>query len=276
MDTRISTTHELVPSLEGSDRSFTLRHMASGETMHSKIGPWEEANSLYVSQSRLPERAKQGRNPLVIYDIGLGVAANSIAVLEAYRKLENPRPLHLVSFESDLSGLRLALSSVPEFPFLSGYEETLNQLLEDRILEKPGLKWELKASDFRSLSLQGPAPELIFFDFYSPKTNPELWTREIFEKLYSACKARLEQGLDSTLITYSASTLARASMILAGFHVGHGVSTSAKRETTLASTRAGSIERPLQQPWLRKLAGLSGALTPEEIQKITSCVALVP
>jgi hypothetical protein len=48
------------------------------------IGPEAEAEALHVRQLRLPERLRT-RGEFVIWDVGLGAAANAIAVLRAIR-----------------------------------------------------------------------------------------------------------------------------------------------------------------------------------------------
>src|SRR4051794_17781708 len=87
-----NTTHELIQYKNGTS---SLKHKISGETMHSFIGPWDEARLLYIEQSRLAERiilsesqkdAQAVSRPLVLFDMGLGAAANALAVLDCYEK----------------------------------------------------------------------------------------------------------------------------------------------------------------------------------------------
>src|SRR5277367_3631317 len=61
-----------------------IRDTDSGEVMHSVNDPAEEARSLYVEQSRLLERLESGsEEPLVVWDVGLGAAANAMAAILA-------------------------------------------------------------------------------------------------------------------------------------------------------------------------------------------------
>ena len=53
----------------------SVRQVSSGEIMHSRTSPMDEARQLYVEQSFLGERLREnapGREPLVIWDVGLG------------------------------------------------------------------------------------------------------------------------------------------------------------------------------------------------------------
>jgi hypothetical protein len=99
----------------------SIRQISSGEIMHSRTDPTQEARQLYVEQSRLEERlgaASPTEEPLVVWDVGLGAAANALAAIECYEKSSAARPMHLVSFENDLNSLRLALATRESFPYL--------------------------------------------------------------------------------------------------------------------------------------------------------------
>ncbi|MEK6578580.1 MAG: tRNA-guanine(34) transglycosylase, partial [Bdellovibrionota bacterium] len=158
--------HEVVPGTEGR---ASVRYRPSGEAMHSYIGPWQEANLLYIEQGRLSERLNQpDLEPLVIYDLGLGIGANAIAALECLKNSAHTRSLHIVSFENDMSGLGLGLTRLDLFPFLKPYVSILNILADKGFYSSPdkSFVWELRTGDLLSMPLEGPSPELIFFDFY--------------------------------------------------------------------------------------------------------------
>ena len=64
----------------------SIRQISSGEIMHCRTSPMEEARKLYIEQSNLSERltsrngvAADQLPPLVIWDVGLGAAANKRA-----------------------------------------------------------------------------------------------------------------------------------------------------------------------------------------------------
>lgn len=243
-------THDLIVF---DNQSTSLRHLATGEAMHSSIGAWAEANILYVEQSGLAKRLAGAEcGPLVLYDIGMGVAANAVAALEC-RKAVGPtaRPLRIVSFENDLTGLSLALEHLPQFSYLAPWAEILKELLQTRRWRSPDGKvdWTLVEGDFLARPILAPGPEVIFYDFYSPKSSPELWTEASFGKLIQA--ARDMKRCD--LYTYSASTSARVALLLSGFFVGKGLTTNAKSETTVASLRLKDLAHPLAESFLKKL-----------------------
>ena len=88
--------------------------------------------------------------------------------------------------------------------------------------------------DFLSSIPAAPAaPDLIFFDLFSSKTDADQWTLSAFREIFAACRGRAVE-----LFTYTCSTPVRAALLVAGFHVAKGRSTGEKVETTVALTPA--------------------------------------
>lgn len=204
--------------------------------MHSHTPPMEEARALYVEQSALAQRLQNGEGPLVIWDVGLGAAANAMAAVECYEALAaaaTVRPMHIVSFENDLDSLTLALRHREKFTYLRhGGPATV---LKDGFWQSrsaPGLTWTLLHGDFAKLMHDAPAaPDLIFYDMFSSKSDPDQWTREMFSYLFRCCQTK-----PAELFTYSTSTAVRVALLAAGFHVARGTGTGVKNETTIALT----------------------------------------
>ncbi len=222
--------------------------------MHSWIGPWDEAQKVYLEQSGFDDLVlKTGLPPLVIYDLGLGIATNALAVLQRYQALKTRQPdlrtVNLISFENNLEGLRLALENSGQFPFLRPYQRILEKLLQNRKWTDPsGIEWTLMEGDFRTIDLNTvPRPEIVFYDFYSPKSAPWLWGVGSFQRLANLLGPT---SPPMRLITYSAATPVRAAMLLAGFYVGLGRATGHKMETTVASTDPDALARPLDAHWI--------------------------
>jgi tRNA U34 5-methylaminomethyl-2-thiouridine-forming methyltransferase MnmC len=229
-----------------------VRHLGHGEVMHPSIGPWQEALRLYVDQPRLAERLRLPGPPLVILDVGLGAATNAVAALTRARELgsERRRALEVISLEVDLAPLRLALADPMGFPFLQPFRDAAEALMRDGVWEGEGLRWRLLLGNAIS-QLQGELPpaDLVFFDPFSPASNPEMWTEAVLSQVRSRSR---EDGEGALLMTYSAATPTRVTLLLAGFYVGPGVSTGTKGETTIASTRLEALESPLGARWLER------------------------
>lgn len=228
-----------------------VRHLGHGEVMHPSVGPWQEARALYVSQSRLAERLQLDGPTLDVWDVGLGAGTNAVAALTCARELGSlqRRPLRIVSFEIDLAPLRLALADASGFPFLQPFVTAAHAVIRTGAWQHGLLRWELHLGDALELWAKRawhPA-DLVYFDPFSPASNPALWTPSAFQQLRRHAR---QGGNGCEVLTYSAATPTRVALLLGGFFVGTGAATGLKTETTVAQTERGLLERPLDSRWL--------------------------
>src|SRR5882724_10685989 len=77
--------------------AHSVHSLAHAETFHPVIGPVAEAQALYVRQLRLLERIEGHTGDFVIWDVGLGAAANAVTVLRA--SYGHRYSIHLLSFD---------------------------------------------------------------------------------------------------------------------------------------------------------------------------------
>lgn len=231
----------------------TLKDAESLQEMHSRVGPWTEARTVYAQASRIANRFI-APGTLVLHDVGMGTGANALAALHALETAEIAPGSRLVieSFETKLDGARFALTHLDRFPFLAAYADRLSELLEKRILRFSqgalDVEWRLFEGDYYECLPHARKPDLIYYDFYAPKAAPGLWTEEKFARL----REFLGDG-DCELYTYSAATPVRIALLLAGFYIGQGTRTRIKAETTAAATRYELLENPCGRKWLDKL-----------------------
>ncbi len=237
-----------------SEKGFSsIRQISSGEVMHSVSAPSDEAQRLYVGQSRLAERLVKSSTgggevsgagvdgavrELVIWDVGLGAASNAMAAIQCFESryaekgAEALRPLRIVSFECDLDPLTLAAKFPSYFPHLR--HGAPHALLEHgRWRHASGLlEWELLKGDFLTYIETAAEPDVIFYDPFSAKTDTGLWTAEVFARMRVRCGEK-----PAELFTYSAATAVRVALLAAGFYVAEGVGTGPKATTTVAFAR---------------------------------------
>src|SRR3954463_2516020 len=100
----VNQNYELVQLKNGV---FSIRSGAYGETFHPVIGPVAEAEALYVRQLGLVERLQKHPSGFVIWDVGLGAAANAVTVLRAAQPVASD--IRIVSFDQTLEPLQFAL-----------------------------------------------------------------------------------------------------------------------------------------------------------------------
>jgi queuine tRNA-ribosyltransferase len=243
-----------------------MRDRASGEVMHPGTGPGVEPRELYVLPSRLEARlragggAREGSGDLVLLDVGLGAASNAIAAWRVSEAISgsDARRLSIVSFDHDLEPLELALRPEHAASFGldgDGAHAAASALLATHRFETPRTTWRLSLGDFPEQIAREPSAsaDIVFWDFYSSKTHPHLWTLAMFRELRRVCRA------GATLHTYSTATAFRAGLLLAGFAVGVGGGSGERRETTIGAVDVADLEQPLDARWLERLARSTAA-----------------
>lgn len=247
----------------------TVHSVAHGETFHPVIGPVAEAEALHVRQLRLRERLAEADREFVIWDVGLGAAANALTVLRATRDV--PARIRLISFDRTLEPLLFALDHMAELRYPVGYEPILARLIADpeEVVsfrnDAQQVSWQIVTGDFPALlqdwtrqprdQRTASAPDAILFDPFSPARNPEMWCYPLFAGLYGT----LDPAQPAALATYSRSTMLRVTLLLAGFRVGVGHATGEKDETTVAANAPSLITEPLGRDWLARVARSTSA-----------------
>ncbi len=244
-------SHEVVRTRGGA---LAMRSLTDGEVMHPGVGPLVEAEQLYVRQSRLRERllARDGGvgDRLVLFDVGLGAGSNALAARSASEGLpEGAARLELVSFERDLGALELALAAGEPFGWRGEPAEAARALLAHDAHETARTHWRLVRGELpQALARQTSRADVIYWDPFSPRANPALWTVAAFSE------ARRLAGPRGALFTYSASTATRVALLLAGWAVGVGDAIGDKAQTTAAAVAVSDLARPLDGRWLARLA----------------------
>ncbi len=239
----------------------------SGEIMHSRTPPMDEANRLYIEQSFFAERvrAEVSAEPLVIWDVGLGAAANAMAAIRCYeaQAANGPvRPMHIISFENDLDSLRLAFE-YNELFHVSASQRAAWDFGKRPLAIPPtcGVELDFDPGEFsRDDGAGSGGAGGDFYDMFSGKTNGDQWTLEAFRRLAKVC-----QGHGAELFTYTVSTASRAALLVSGFHAAKGRSTGDKTETTIAFTPEAyanpftARHELLGADWLGQVAAVGGA-----------------
>jgi len=212
-----------------ADGSKTVRLTEWNEQYHSVHGAIAEALHVYLDAglnyflSQFPEQKQ-----INILEIGLGTGLNAyITALEA-KKLYSS--INYVGIE--------AFPVVEEEYTQLNYHEFLG---DDRelFLKIHDISWSEKvliSKNFSLTKLQSQFSEidfkeefhLIYYDAFGPRVQPELWTEEIFRKMFYALK---ENGV---LVTYSCKGDVRRAMKAAGFEVQKIPGPAGKREMVRA------------------------------------------
>jgi hypothetical protein len=167
----VQSSYRLVRLRNGA---CSVRSLAEDETFHPGIGPAMETEALYVRQLRLPERVEATAGEFVIWDVGLGAAANALMTIRIIRgdlvthwsarsgphpnKLKRelqhraPKILRLVSFDLTTDAAAFALEHSVELGYVAGYESALAELVQNHSVKFGDdwlqVEWTLEPGDF--------------------------------------------------------------------------------------------------------------------------------
>lgn len=177
------------------DGSPTVRLPPTWEPMHALDGAFTE--TLYIYQPTVRDALKASQNTRII-SIGLGLGYNEI--LTACECIQQNKNAHVDSYES-VPELREYfkkwINNQPN-PFQDIYEKVLSLFVNSYSLNAVQVKEKLKQQIRSEQLVLHPAitPETqfersngIFFDAFSSKSSPELWTDEFLEHFVKTATA---------------------------------------------------------------------------------------
>ncbi|MFM2370035.1 MAG: hypothetical protein RL619_2356 [Bacteroidota bacterium] len=210
---------EIIQTLDGST---TIHLQEWNECYHSKHGAIQEAQHVFIKNGLSLFQNRQ----ISILEIGFGTGLNAfITFLEASKMNQS---IDYVGVE----GYPISAEEV----VLMNYVEELNASSESAVFKKMHeSNWEEKIvlrDDFTLTKKKQFFEEiddfekfdLIYFDAFGYRVQPELWSTEIFKKMYNALKS------NSVLVTYAARGVVKRSMIEVGFTVEKLAGPPGKRE----------------------------------------------
>lgn len=205
-----------------SDGSTTIHIKEWDECYHSKHGAIQEAKHVFIKNGL----ALFPNQKVSVLEIGFGTGLNTfITFLEAKKLNQTIEYLGVEAFPISEDELQLM-----------NYPKELNALDYKSIFEKMhACNWEEKNNLSEDFSLTKRKQffeeindiekfDLIYFDAFGYRVQPELWTVSIFEKMYKSLK------INSVLVTYAARGVIKRNMIAAGFTVEKMAGPPGKRE----------------------------------------------
>jgi tRNA U34 5-methylaminomethyl-2-thiouridine-forming methyltransferase MnmC len=204
-----------IPQLTG-DGSYTFFSQEFGEQFHTGSGAKAEAFSKFAAATLLQQKA--GRSHLYLLDVCYGLGYNSAAALETIWQVNPDCQVTLYGLELDAS-VPLAATQPPLIDAWSPpVQAALVGLAQEQRYHQGRIRAEVLIGDarqtLRSLVQQAYQADAIFFDPFSPRRCPQLWTVEFFQ-LAARCLAP-----DGRLSTYSRAASVRAALQAVGLMVG--------------------------------------------------------
>lgn len=189
------------------DGTATLRHPVFGDTYHSLHGAVAEAEHVYIRNGLATVQGPKAR----ILEIGFGSGLN--AWLSLLYGADNSLPIEYYALELYPIDIRtaetLGYTDSPLFMSLHTTPwETPQQITPLFQLTKYASDLTAEKQPWTNMNF-----DIIYFDAFAPDTQPEMWSSEIFARLYKC----LTPG--GALVTYSAKGIVKQALRDAGFIV---------------------------------------------------------
>ncbi len=203
-----------------ADGSATIYLADLDESYHSRHGAIQEAEHVFIQNGL----NLQGQS-VCILEMGFGTGLNALLTCHHAAKI----------------GKKVDYVGVEAFPILTDeirlmhYADLIDPALEPVFRQMHECQWGLPCSishhftlekhqtRFESIDFESRF-DLVYFDAFGFRVQPELWSASIFSSLYRALKPG---GL---LVTYAARTIIRDNMKAAGFNVRKRPGPPGKRE----------------------------------------------
>lgn len=210
-----------------ADGSKTIQLEDWNEQYHSIHGAVQEAYHVFIKNG-----LNQFQNQNVsILEIGFGTGLNSLITFAEAKELG------LNVYYEGVEAFPVSLDEITELD----YTEALGfQSYKKQFLQMHQSDWgvDLKLTenftlfknklDFQEITHQNLF-NLIYFDAFGYRVQPELWSQLVFEKMFNSLKH------DGVLVTYSAKGIVRRTMQKVGFSVERLPGPPGKREMLRAT-----------------------------------------
>ncbi len=209
-----------------ADKSESFLNTEVGETYHSQTGAVEEALKKYATPCKIKELAKN-KKKIAILDVCFGMGYNSAMAIDVALE-ENPHcEVEVVGLEYDPEIIKKIQDVNPDIDFFTHYKKLTPENLQ---FKHGNVTVRILLGDARETvkELSNDHFDAIFFDPFSPKTAPDMWTVEFFKEMYRVLN---NEGL---LATYSCARMARDNMSKAGLFYGDGPIVGRRGPGTLA------------------------------------------
>ncbi|MBN2890835.1 MAG: tRNA (5-methylaminomethyl-2-thiouridine)(34)-methyltransferase MnmD [Bacteroidales bacterium] len=191
------------------DDSDTLFNTFFGETYHSVNGAMEESMHVFISEG-LNFCLK---NEISVFEVGFGTGLNAFLTLIEAQK--NNKKVHYTTIEKfPVSSEIIQKLNYPDFypEFGLNYKTLHSIAYQESVKITDYFFFEKINEDFIDFKF-AKKYDVVFFDAFSYDTQPEMWTIDVFKKIFTALNT------NGILVTYSSKGIVKQNLREAGFEI---------------------------------------------------------
>ena len=210
-----------------ADGSSTIYAPTFNQHYHSTHGALQESRHVFIDAGL----AHCSKSSVSILEIGFGTGLNALlTAIEAKNQKKKIRYVGLEKYPIQSNELPLLnYTSVLNVDAITVLFEALHTTpweIENAL--SPNFSLEKREQNFLDIDDEN-AFDIIYYDAFAPNAQPELWTEEIFKKMFEALKT------GGFLVTYCAKGQVKRNMKAVGFLVEGLPGPPGKREMTRAT-----------------------------------------
>lgn len=213
--------------IQTKDGSTTIFFPDINETYHSKFGAIQEAYHVFIKMGF----ETQTQESLSILEVGFGTGLNAfITFLEAKKTNKIINYVGVDAYPVSLNEIS-KMNFVTHLDAISDenvFNSMHNSIWNEKIVLSKNFVLTKRQQFFQEIN-DINSFDLIYFDAFGYRIEPELWSIEIFKKMYDALKP---QGV---LVTYACRSSIKNDMIALGFEVEKLPGAPGKREMLRAT-----------------------------------------
>lgn len=218
---------EIVTTKDGSK---TIHLPEWNENYHSHHGAVQEALHVFIKSGL--HFISSSKKKISILEVGFGTGLN--AILTYIYGVEHDLPIDYQGLEAyPVSSDEIELLAYDQLDEIKEYRSVYQDLSKANWHEQMALSdtFQLLKNHVLLADFVGTpnSVDLIYFDAFGPRVQPELWEKPIFKKLFSMMKA------EGVFVTYCAKGQVRRDLIAVGFQVEKIPGPPGKREMLRAT-----------------------------------------
>lgn len=213
------------------DGSYTLYSKDHRVTYHSKYGAIQESNHVFVDSGLLP--VLKQKDKISILELGFGTGLN---VLLTWKNIVEKETVHVNYHSFDVFPLPEDLLNACVYEDHLKIPKSISKSILtsewDKLVEVDSRFILTKHNkDILKETLSDNYFDIVYFDAFSPESQPELWSISLFEKIYESMTN------EAVLVTYCAKGEVKRILKKIGFTLESLPGPPGKREMTRATKR---------------------------------------
>ena len=199
------------------DGSHTLFSEQFNEVYKSRHGAIEESKHVFIKEGLEYVLSKRvGEEPVRIFELGFGTGLNAmLTMLEAEKRNIKIDYTTIELYPVDIDTIK-ALNYTQQlgYEYCYGPYHSLHLVRWNETHQvTPHFAFKKIQDSLFNCQLPTANYQLIYFDAFAYTHQPEIWSAEVFRKMYDALE------LNGILVTYSSKVVVRRAMEEAGFTI---------------------------------------------------------